>query len=75
MTRPNGKERRKQLELNSEDRDRMVRIEMHCEQTAVFVKDHEKRLRKVETRQTGLAVGQGGLWSLVAVIGGWLGLR
>ena len=75
MTNPNGTERRKQLELNPEDRDRMVRIELHCEGTSVLVKDHEDRMRKVETRQTGITVSQSGLWGLVLIGMSWMGLR
>ena len=72
---PNGEERREHLELNPEDRDCLVRIEVHCETTSTWIKDHEKRLRKVEIRQTGITVSQGGLWTLILAVGGWLGLR
>ena len=63
------------MELSGEDRDRMVRIETHAENTAKFIKDHETRIRTVETKQTKITTSQAGLWSVVTAVAAVLGYK
>jgi hypothetical protein len=70
-----GEDRRKSHALDPEDRDRLTRIEVHCENFVKSTEISEARLRRVETKQVRLITSQAGVWAILVVVGGWLGIK